>query len=338
MGIKLIDNIIASSYSIVLHLVLLGLFVVGMDSSSIPHFVVQPKVDIVQATVMDEAQVLKEMAKLQDFDDKKKKQEQERQAEVEQKLKETQDALALKKKESFEHKKQAEKEKQQREKQAKQEQEEIKKLEQQRKLEDEKRLKAEAARKIEEDKKFKAEQERHAAEEKKKLAEADRKAEERRKKEAEEARKVAEDEKRKAIEARKRAEKRKIKEVKQAQIAEADRMLQQGLAEEFAKEELERETTRVAGVVDKYSIIMQQKVNRNWIKPTNSAIGLESSLRVELLPSGDVKSVKTIKGSGNKYFDRSAENAIYKAAPFTLPTDLTARAEFNIFIFRFKPE
>ena len=116
------------------------------------------------------------------------------------------------------------------------------------------------------------------------------------------------------------------------------RMLQEGLAEEFAKEERERVATRIAGVVDKYSAIMQQKVNRNWIKPTNSSVGLKSTLSVSLLPSGDVKSVTTVKSSGNKYFDTSAENAVYKAAPFTLPTDLTARAKFKVFTFIFKPE
>ncbi|NQY27441.1 MAG: cell envelope integrity protein TolA [Piscirickettsiaceae bacterium] len=338
MDKKLIETIISGSYSLVLHIVLLGLFIIGMDSPSTPHVIAQPKVNIVQATVVNESQVLQEMAKLQEFEDKKKQRELDRQAEVDKQLKETQDALALKKKESLEQKKQAEKEKQKRELKVKQEKEKIKKLEQQRKLEDKKRLKAKADRKIEEDKKFKAEQERRVAEEKRKLAEADRQAEERRIKEAEKARKLAEEKERQAVEARKRAEKLKEEAARQAQREEADRMIQQGLEAEFAKEELERSEKRVADVVNRYSEIIRQKVSRNWSKPASSESGLETTLRVALLPSGDVKSVSIIKKSGNELFDRSVRTAIYKAAPFTLPTDLAARKKFKNFQFIFKPE
>jgi len=60
---KLTDNILASGYSILLHIVLIGLFIIGMDGDSTPILVAPPKVDIVQATVMDEAKILDEMTR-----------------------------------------------------------------------------------------------------------------------------------------------------------------------------------------------------------------------------------------------------------------------------------
>jgi colicin import membrane protein len=48
--------------------------------------------------------------------------------------------------------------------------------------------------------------------------------------------------------------------------------------------------------------------------------------------------VKIVKSSGNAVFDRSAESAVYKAAPLPQPTDPKAAAEFRDFQFIFKPE
>ena len=70
----MIEKIIAGSYSIILHIVLLGLLIIGMDSST-PRFIAKPKVDIVQATVIDETRVLEEMMRQQEFEDKQRQQE-----------------------------------------------------------------------------------------------------------------------------------------------------------------------------------------------------------------------------------------------------------------------
>lgn len=346
---SLIENIIAGSYSLVLHIVLVTLFVIGMESKSTPRFVAQPKVNIVQATVMDENQVLQEMAHLKELEDKKLKKEIDRQAKIDKQLEETQKELARKEREFLDQQDRAKIEQQQLELKAQQEQKKIKQLEQQSKLEDEKRVKAEQARKVEEDRKQKAEQERkveeelkhkaaeerRAAEEKKRLAEADRKAEEDRKHRAEQDRKKAEEAKRKAVADRKAEELRKQKAEQEARRAEADNLLQQSLA----AEEREREEKRINGVVNQHVSIIRQRVKRYWNRPTTSTeTGLQCVLRVNLIPSGDVKQVVVVKSSGNAIFDRSAESAVYKAAPFAMPTDPKAAAELRDFQFIFKPE
>jgi len=343
-----VENVIASSYSIVLHIVLVVLFFVGMERSSTPTIVAQPKVDIVQASVIDESQVLEQMARLQQIEDKKRQQEKDRQAKIDKKLEETQQELARKEQEYLDQQERAKIDKQQRDLKVQQEKEQIKKLEKERKLEDEKRLKAQVDRKIEEELKKKAEQERlveeelkqkaaedrRIAEEKKRLAEADRKAEEDRKRKAEQDRKKAEELKRKAEEQRKAEEIRKKKAEEEAQRAEADNLLQQSLA----AEEREREERRINGVVNQHVSIIRQRVKRYWIRPTNTEGGLQTILRVNLIPTGDVQKVVVVKSSGNAIFDRSAESAVYKAAPFAMPTDRKAAAELRDFQFIFKPE
>jgi colicin import membrane protein len=59
---------------------------------------------------------------------------------------------------------------------------------------------------------------------------------------------------------------------------------------------------------------------------------------VSLLPGGDVKSVTVVKSSGDTLFDRSAESAVYKAAPLPQPSDPKAADALRDFQFIFKPE
>lgn len=345
-----IQNITAGSYALILHIVLIGLFIFGMESHQAKPSVSAPQqpVDIVQATVMDEADILQEMARQQGIEDTKRQQEQDRQDKIDQKLEETQQELARKEQEYLDQQERAEIEQQQRELKQQQQQEKIEKLEQERQLQEQKTREAEHLRKVEEEKQYKAEQARQEAEEKRKLAEADRQAEERRKKEAEAARKAEEEKQRQAEQARKEAEakkkqaelarqaeeKRKQEAERNAQIAEADRLLQESLA----AENQEREARRIEGVVGQYTSFIKQRVNRYWIKPSATQSGLQATVRVSLLPGGDVGKVTIIESSGNAVFDRSAESAVYKAAPLPLPSDPKAAAKFRTFQFVFKPE
>jgi colicin import membrane protein len=45
-----------------------------------------------------------------------------------------------------------------------------------------------------------------------------------------------------------------------------------------------------------------------------------------------------VKSSGNPVFDRSAESAVYKAAPLPQPSDPKAAEALRDFQFIFKPE
>ena len=46
---------------------------------------------------------------------------------------------------------------------------------------------------------------------------------------------------------------------------------------------------------------------------------MKCTVRVRIIPGGEVVSVKTIKSSGNIAFDRSVEQAVQKASPLPVP-------------------
>lgn len=152
----------------------------------------------------------------------------------------------------------------------------------------------EAARKAAEVAEKQAAEAKKQAEVAKKQVEAARKAEDARR--AEDARK--------AEEARKAAETaRKAADAKRAEEAAATR-------ERAAREQSE---------VDKYVVIIKQKVERNWIKPVQWQ-GLRCRVRVNLIPGGDVIDVKIVAGSGDALFDSSVEAAVRKALPLPVPS------------------
>jgi colicin import membrane protein len=84
--------------------------------------------------------------------------------------------------------------------------------------------------------------------------------------------------------------------------------------------------------------MIKQRIKRYWIRPSAAKAGLQATLKVSLLPGGEVKRVSVVKSSGDAIFDRSAETAVYKAAPLPQPTDPKAAAALREFQFIFKPE
>ena len=164
----------------------------------------------------------------------------------------------------------------------------------------------------------------------------------RRAQEQEEAKRKAEAEKRHQIELkRKQQEEQKLKEAeKKKRAAELERKkkedeklkqkhAEQSLKEQLLAEEKEREHAREEAVHSaravseekKYIALIKQKVSRSWSPPLGAAHGLQCVVNVRLTLSGDVLSATVVKSSGNAFFDRSVENAVYKAAPLPLPED-----------------
>lgn len=72
---------------------------------------------------------------------------------------------------------------------------------------------------------------------------------------------------------------------------------------------------------DRYVEVIKLQMKRSWVCPPNAGSGLSSVVQMRLIPGGDVVpgSVITVKSSGNTPFDRSVENAVYKAAPLPVP-------------------
>jgi colicin import membrane protein len=61
---------------------------------------------------------------------------------------------------------------------------------------------------------------------------------------------------------------------------------------------------------------IQQAIAGRWSRPPSARRNMEVVLLINLIPTGDVVSVRVIEGSGNAAFDRSAINAVNKVERF----------------------
>lgn len=247
-----------------------------------------PATPVVQATVVDQAALDKEVKKLKAAEDKKRKAEEKKLANLKKK----------------------------REK----EQRRIKELEKKRKQKEaaEKKRKADAKRKAAEKKKQEAAKKKRLAEEKKKKVAAEKK-----RKAEEAAKKAAAEKKRQAAEAaRKKAEAEKKKAEAAARQLELEAQYQ-------AEQDLTEKQLIMAAI--------QQKVDRNWLRPPGTPQNLSCEVRVRLGANGSVLLVSIIKSSGDVGFDRSVESAVSKADPLPMPTSPRLVSQFRDIRFVFKP-
>ena len=240
-----------------------------------------PATPVVQATVVDQAALDKEVKKLKAAEDKKRKQ-----------------------KEAAEKKKKAEA-----------------------------KRKAEAERKAAEKKKQEAVKKKRLAEEKKKKAAAEKKrlAEEKKQKAAAEKQRKAEEAAKKAA-----AEKKRQAEEAALKKAEAEKKKAEAAARQL---ELEAQYQAEQDLTEKQLIMaaIQQKVDRNWLRPPGTPQNLSCEVRVRLGANGSVLLVSIIKSSGDVGFDRSVESAVSKADPLPMPTSPRLVSQFRDIRFVFKP-
>jgi colicin import membrane protein len=238
--------------------------------------------------------------------------------------------------------------------------------EQQRKLEQEAQQKAEAERKLkaEQAAKQKAEAERVAKQkaeaERKRKAEqaAKQKAEAERKRKAEQAAKeqAAKEQAAKEKAAKEKAAKEKAakeKAAKEQAEAERKRKAEQAAKEKAAAEAArqreaeqalqaqlaeEQAQARAEHALSGYIPQIQNKIQRNWLRPAGSAGGLSCLIRVKLIPGGEVVDAKVVRSSGDPLFDRSVETAVLKASPLPMPADATMFKYFREIDFNFNPD
>lgn len=173
-------------------------------------------------------------------------------------------------------------------------------------------------------------------------AEKNRQDELKKKQEEEQAQQRLITERKKKATEEKEKQKRAAAEERRKEEIRRQKLTEQSLQEQLAAEEKARQQTvqaaRAATAVDKYRALIRQRVSQSWNRPVGVAKGLKCVVSVRLAPGGEVLSAKVVRSSGNATFDRSVENAVYKAAPLPLPEDPTLFDNFREIEFLFSPE
>ena len=134
-------------------------------------------------------------------------------------------------------------------------------------------------------------------------------------------------------------EQRRQQELAQAQRQKEarDRQRQQETADASAAEL----ATSEFEMIQSGTAIIQQTVQSVWSRPPSARNGMRAILQIRMLPTGELIDAVITESSGDPAFDRSAENAVYSAAPFrelqALPTNVF-NENFRSLSLIFQPE
>lgn len=145
-------------------------------------------------------------------------------------------------------------------------------------------------------------------------------------------------------------QRREREQEQQRQIAAADQQRQQEAREQAERQAREADQALEAAenaartefeLVQSAMGIIQQVVQENWSRPPSARNGMRTILQISMLPTGEVTDVTITESSNDPAFDRAAETAVFRAAPFAELQRLPIRTfndNFRLFSLTFQPE
>lgn len=150
---------------------------------------------------------------------------------------------------------------------------------------------------------------------------------ERERKQEEERVKAAEAERQQAEAERKKAEEEALKLSEEAdeaerRLAETERRKREAeLAEQMKKEMAEerRRTAIESGLLDQYKARIRQRIESNWVRPTDTRPDLQWVVLLDVLPGNEVADIRFEQFNGTEIDRRSIETAIQKSSPLPAP-------------------
>ena len=123
-----------------------------------------------------------------------------------------------------------------------------------------------------------------------------------------------EEEERLAAERRAEEERRRQAEAEARAQAERESELQRLLAAEEERRQAER-----AGLLGEYIRQIENRIQRNWIRPASATVDLECVVNVTQIPSGDVVDVRVGECNGDDAVVQSIERAVLRSSPLPRP-------------------
>lgn len=130
-------------------------------------------------------------------------------------------------------------------------------------------------------------------------------------------RRAAEKKKAAALKAKK-AQELKAQELEKQRLAEAERRrIEAEFAQTLADEQAQINAEEDDRIANSYRQLIQQRLSENWSRPPSARRDMETVIRIRLVPTGRVVGVTVLQSSGDVAFDRSVEQAAFKAEQFT---------------------
>lgn len=144
-----------------------------------------------------------------------------------------------------------------------------------------------------------------------------------------------------ALKEKQRADREREK-LEQQRRAEAERKrIETEFAETLAQEQADISAQEDERVANSFMQLIRQRLSDNWSRPPSSRRDMETLLEIRLVPTGRIVGVTVVKSSGDIAFDRSVEQAAFKAEQFEEIQQLEPRLfekHFRIVKVAFSPQ
>jgi colicin import membrane protein len=109
-----------------------------------------------------------------------------------------------------------------------------------------------------------------------------------------------------------RQQQQREQQVREQKVREQQRLEQEMALAMAAEDEALAEGAETTTYEEAIAIAIED----NWSRPPSARRDMQVVLRIQLIPTGEVVGVSVLKSSGDQAFDRSAINAVNKAARF----------------------
>jgi len=144
-----------------------------------------------------------------------------------------------------------------------------------------------------------------------------------------------------ALKEKQRADREREK-LEQQRRAEAERKrIETEFAETLAQEQADISAQEDERVANSFMQLIRQRLSDNWSRPPSARRDMETLLEIRLVPTGRIVGVTVVKSSGDIAFDRSVEQAAFKAEQFEEIQQLEPRLfekHFRIVKVAFSPQ
>lgn len=109
---------------------------------------------------------------------------------------------------------------------------------------------------------------------------------------------------------------------KQQELAKKEEAMRKASAIKAEQDKLRAQRDSIImNEVQRYAAEFTQAIEENRILSSVFNGDLCCKIRIQLLPNGQLLSASVAESSGNPQYDEFSKNAVYKAAPFDMPTD-----------------
>ena len=139
---------------------------------------------------------------------------------------------------------------------------------------------------------------------------------------------------------------RKIESTSKPLNSEKERFLRRTEIEDEFEESLLRESEMLKQreeelAANSFRRLIQKRLSDNWSRPPSARLGMQATLRLNLVPTGRIVGIAIISSSGDQAFDRSVEQAASKAGYFEEIDSMSAKMfeqSFRTIEVLFSPE